>query len=365
MRLPTLAGLPLTAVLLAAPLLAQEEDALRPGERLEAPPTGSLNVAFLVSPGATVIDFAGPWEVFQDVMVPGRGDGHADAHPFRLYTVAASTEPIRASAGLQIIPDYAYADAPQPDVIVVPAGSSSSATQAWLREAAAGADMTMSVCTGSFLLASIGLLDGRSATTHHDSLHQLAGRYPQISVRRDVRYVEGPRVATAAGLTSGVDLALRVVERYFGTEVAERTASYMEHESDAWRTARGHWDDGGGARVDDPDAIVHPAVLDGHDPVLLVDGEQRRGRRTLSAEHDGYEYLFTSEETRRRFLATPTDFAVQYEGACAFMAASGGAGPRSGSPTRFAVHEGRIYLFASDGCRRSFLADPARFAVKT
>jgi len=354
---------------LAPTPLAQSDsaavDSVPAERRLHAPEHGALRVAFLISEGATVIDFAGPWEVFQDVMVPGRGDGHDDVHPFQLYTVAESTAPIRATGGMQILPDHDFGSAPQPHVIVVPAGSASGAAQTWLREASAGADLTMSVCTGSFLLASIGLLDERSATTHHDYLQQLAMRHPQVHVRRDVRWVDGPRVATAAGLTSGVDLALHVVARYFGSEVAERTAAYMEHESDGWRDARGHWDAGAplSAAELESDALVHPAVLDGYDPVRLVAGEEVRGRRALSAEHDGYTYLFASEATRASFLADPAAYAIQFDGACAFMARDG-APARSGSPGTFTVHDGKLYLFASDGCRAAFLASPEEYLVQ-
>src|SRR5258707_8776894 len=83
---------------------------------LKPPAQGSIPVAFLVSEGAVIIDFCGPWEVFQDVGVPGR-EGDA----FRLYTVAETTAPIRASAGLKIVPDYTFETAPPPKVIVIPA----------------------------------------------------------------------------------------------------------------------------------------------------------------------------------------------------------------------------------------------------
>ena len=124
-----------------------------------------MPVAFLLSEGAVLIDFAGPWEVFQDVSVPGRA---GDA--FRLYTVAATTAPIRASAGMRIVPDYDFRTAPAPKVIVIPAQRDHGKPAIeWIRRCARTADLTMSVCTGAFLVAKTGLLDGRSATTHHSS----------------------------------------------------------------------------------------------------------------------------------------------------------------------------------------------------
>ena len=81
-------------------------------------------------------------------------------------------------------------------------------------------------------------LDGLAATTHHDFHDRLASSFPKVDVRRGVRFVEGgERIATAGGLTSGIDMALRVVERYFGREVAARTAFYMEYESKGWKVA--------------------------------------------------------------------------------------------------------------------------------
>jgi transcriptional regulator GlxA family with amidase domain len=91
------------------------------------------------------------------------------------------------------------------------------------------------VCTGAFVLGHAGLLAGKRATTHHDFHDRFAAQFPDVKLERGVRFVEGaPNLATAGGLTSGIDLALRVVERYFGRDVAERTANYMEYQSRGW-----------------------------------------------------------------------------------------------------------------------------------
>jgi len=200
-----------------------------PAGPLKAPANGSIRVAVALAEGATVIDFCGPWEVFQDVMLPGRDD-----MPFQLYTVAATREPIRASAGLHIIPDFSVNDAPAPQVIVVPALRGNDALSAWIEASSRSTDLTMSVCTGAFQLARVGLLDGLTATTHHDFYDAFAKDFPKVTLVRGTRYVEHDRVATAGGLTSGIDLALRVVQRYYGTDVAKRTAEYMEHASERW-----------------------------------------------------------------------------------------------------------------------------------
>jgi transcriptional regulator GlxA family with amidase domain len=204
--------------------------------RLTPPAKGDIPVAFAISNGATVIDFCGPWEVFQDVHVHARGATMDESMPFRLFTVADKPEPVRVTGGMQIVPDFTTDNAPQPRVIVVPALRPSDALIAWLQKASAGADLTMSVCTGAFVLAKAGLLKGRAATTHHDFFDRFASQHPDVELRRGLRFVEGgPNLATAGGLTSGIDLALRVVERYFGREVATTTAAYMEYQGTGWR----------------------------------------------------------------------------------------------------------------------------------
>lgn len=199
--------------------------------KLTPPIKGQINVAFVLTEGATMIDFAGPWEVFQDVDL-GSEDG---SMPFRLYTVSDELKLMHASGGLKIMPDYTFKDAPAPRVIVVPAqGGRSEEMMDWLRRNSKTSDVTMSVCAGAFILARAGLLDGIKATTHHEFLDDFARRFPNVSVERGVRFVENDRVSTAAGLSSGIDLALRVVERYFGPEVARKTAEMMEYQGKSW-----------------------------------------------------------------------------------------------------------------------------------
>ena len=219
--------------------LAERERGVAPAQAaktgckpLRPPARGPIDVAFLVSEGATVIDFTGPWEVFQDVNLPER-EGAA----FRLFTVAASREPVRVTGGLQIVPDYAVADAPAPRVVVVPAMRRSPAVVDWLKKTSVTADLVMSVCTGAFVLGQAGLLAGKKATTHHDFHDQLKAQFPDVTLERGARFVESAsNVATAGGLTSGIDLALHVVERYFGRDVAQRTATYMEYQGKGWLT---------------------------------------------------------------------------------------------------------------------------------
>ena len=155
--------------------------------------------------------------------------------PINVYTVSDSLKPVDAN-GLTIVPNYTFDNAPKPQVIVIPAQNGRSAAQkAWLLANAATADETMSVCTGASVLADYGLLDGQTATTHHYFLQRLQKQYPAVHFVSGTRYVENGKIATAGGLTSGIDLALHVIARYYGDDVAQGTADLLEYKSTLWR----------------------------------------------------------------------------------------------------------------------------------
>lgn len=203
-----------------------------------APPTGKIRAAFVLDEGATVIDFAGPWETFQDAVT-------GDIQHFELFTVA-SRRTIQTTGnmgpagmkGLTLTVDHVFPDAPQPSVIVIGAqsGRDNPLKLQWIRSMAAGADVVMSVCTGAFILAATGLLNGLSATTHHDFYDDFEEAFPKVKLIRDRRFVDNGKFISAGGLTSGIDAALHVVGRYFGSAKAQSTATYMEHYSSGWRT---------------------------------------------------------------------------------------------------------------------------------
>ena len=182
-----------------------------------------------------MIDFAGPWSVFGNVMVPSRGTTMDDQMPFDLYTVAETAKAVTVSDGMKIEPNYTFDNAPAPKVIVIPAQSGSNKRMVdWIKSSSQHADLTMSVCTGAFVLAETGLLAGKPGTTHHDAYRALAEKYPDIQVKRGARYVDAGNIATAGGLSSGIDLALHVVERYFGRATATSVAYDMEYQGQGW-----------------------------------------------------------------------------------------------------------------------------------
>lgn len=203
--------------------------------KLTPPTTGKIEVAVAISDGAVMIDFAGPWEVFSDVML-NTSQSHRERHPFHLYTVAETAKAVRTSGGMQVTPDYTFENAPKPQIVVVPAqGNDSPKMMAWIRKMSTQSDVLMSVCTGAFLLAQAGVLDGKKATTHHEAYANMQHAYPKIAVEKGMRYVQSdPVIFTAGGLSSGIDLALHVVELYYGREVAEETAQHLEYEGRGW-----------------------------------------------------------------------------------------------------------------------------------
>ena len=277
---------------------AQQEQAPVIANPLKPPAHGSIPVAFLLSDGAVMIDFSGPWEVFQDVNIPGRSDA-----AFSLYTVAASKNPIRASGGMKIAPDYTFANAPAPKILVIPAQSDpSAATKDWIRKVAKNADVVMSVCTGAFVLADTGLLAGKPATTHHSAYVRLASQFPDIQVKPGARFTESGNIATSGGLSSGIDLALRVVERYFGREVARQTAFDMEYQGQGWTNPNSN-------------AIYAQAFTqdenDLHCPVCRMAVEAKSAPKSV---YKGKNYYFCSQAHKQEFDAAPAKFVETASG---------------------------------------------------
>lgn len=274
------------------PSASESNHAVVKANPLKPPAQGSIPVAFLISQGAQVIDFAGPWEVFQDVNVPGRTD-----HPFRLYTVSESTAPIHTSGGMKIIPDYNLENAPAPKVIVIPAQSKpSEATLEWIRKSTKTTDVTMSVCTGAFVLARSGLLSGKAATTYHGAFERFAMEFPDIQLKRGARFVESGNLATAGGLSSGIDLALRVVERYFGREVAQRTAYDLEYQGEGWMNPESN------------QLYATAPVSTAEHPLCAVCGMDVDPKNAPKSIFKGATYYFCSDDDKKTFDAAPDKF---------------------------------------------------------
>lgn len=195
---------------------------------LPIPAGGEIPVAFVIAQDAEVLDFCGPLEVFASAWK----NDHA---VFKPYFVAASMEPVVVGGGMKVVPDYTFTTAPAPRVIVIPAmGGHTPEMIDWIRNASKSTDVTMSVCNGAFVLAKTGLLDGRPATAHHGGYFRFAGMFPRVHLKRGARFVEDGNLASAGGISSGIDLALRVVERYVGREDTRAIVDGMEYQGTGW-----------------------------------------------------------------------------------------------------------------------------------
>jgi YHS domain-containing protein/putative intracellular protease/amidase len=268
---------------------AEQTSGLNP---LKPPVHDPIPVAFLISQGAAVIDFCGPWEVFQDVSIPDHPD-----QGFHLYTVAETSDPIQVSGGMKVTPNYTLKTAPQPKVVVIPAQmGDTDAMLDWIRNSAKSADVVMSVCTGAYLLAGTGLLTGKAATTHHDSYRAFARRFQDVQLKRGVRFVEEGNLATAGGLTSGIDLALHVVERYYGREVAKRTAYYMEYQGQGWMNESSN------------SIYTKVGTEEDHSPFCPVCGMDIDPKTADRSDYKGKTYYFCMPQHKQQFDATPEKF---------------------------------------------------------
>ncbi len=191
-------------------------------------------VGILIYPDVEVLDFCGPFEVFS-VARRDESRRREEPSPFEVILIAETLEPVKATGGLRVLPDFDLAGCPRLDLLVVPGGWGTrplvNRVQVvdWIRARASEVELAASVCTGSFLYGQAGLLDGRRATTHWHSLERMEQTFPSVTVVRDQHVVEDGPIVTSAGISAGIDLALRVVERLCGQTIARATAQYMEY----------------------------------------------------------------------------------------------------------------------------------------
>jgi putative intracellular protease/amidase len=181
-------------------------------------------VAILLFDRVEIIDFAGPWEVF----------GGAD---YKVFTVAEKLDPVNTVYGQKIVADYTFDNSPKADVLLVPGGGVRDAVNnpkliTWVQEHAKASTYVMSVCTGAFILAKAGLLDGLSATTVRCGIDGLATAGRNIKVVYDKRYVDNGKIITTAGLSSGIDGAFYLVSKMLGKGVAQQVALGIEYQWD-------------------------------------------------------------------------------------------------------------------------------------
>lgn len=192
-------------------------------------------VGILIFPEVEILDFCGPFEVFATAALPG-ANGQPETKLFEVMTVAQYPEVVSCRGGLLVQPNTTLDNHPPLDLIVIPGGYGTVQQQEnpvvldWIARQHQSGALTTSVCTGSFLLGAAGLLDGLRATTHWSAIDELRGANANTTVLADARVIDEDRIITSAGVSAGIDMALHVVRRLHGDEVARATARDMEYE---------------------------------------------------------------------------------------------------------------------------------------
>jgi len=181
-----------------------------------------------------VLDFCGPFEVFSATRL-NEEKRRAEPSPFEVSLISETLSHVTTTGGMKVIPQYSFENCPTIDILVVPGGwgtrkeLKNPVMIEWLRKQAAYVETLTSVCTGSMLLGFAGLLDGLHATTHWRSLDWMRESFPEVSVEYEQHVVMDGRVFTSAGISAGIDMALQVVARYYGEDIAKATAKHMEY----------------------------------------------------------------------------------------------------------------------------------------
>ena len=192
------------------------------------PENSKIRVGILIYEGVYFLDFAGPLEVFFDTELEDGSKG------FEVFLVAPEDKCVKAHTGTVISPDYNIDNCPPLDILVVPGGNLNLANQNpkvsdFILKTEKQCQIMMSVCTGAFILAEIGLLNGLEATTWYGAKKNLQKKYPEIKIS-DRRYTDNGKIITTAGISAGIDGSFYVVNRIFGEAIMKKTAKYLEWE---------------------------------------------------------------------------------------------------------------------------------------
>lgn len=182
------------------------------------------SVLVVLFDGVQSLDVTGPMEVFA-------GASKFPGVRYELRTASLDGAPVRTSCGLTLVPDGSLAGAPAPDTLLVPGGPGTRAPDPalvdWLRVHGPLPERLVSVCSGALLLAAAGQLDGHRVTTHWNVCDTLARAHPAVRVDPEPIFVRDGRIATSAGVTAGIDLALALVEEDHGRDVALTIARHL------------------------------------------------------------------------------------------------------------------------------------------
>jgi transcriptional regulator GlxA family with amidase domain len=194
----------------------------------------TISVGIFIFDEVEVLDFAGPYEVFTTASRVFRRIDASRPVPFKIFTIARNENSVRTRPGLIVQADYTISNHPAIDLLIVPGGIvtaeiATSTVPEWIASLSQRTKLIASVCTGAFLLAKAGLLDGKSATTHWEDIADMQAMFPSVKVMEGSRWVDEGTVVTSAGISAGIDMSLYLVERFAGRELSLRTARQMDY----------------------------------------------------------------------------------------------------------------------------------------
>ncbi len=179
-----------------------------------------------------VLDFAGPFEVFSIVSIPGESD-----KPFLVQTVSQYETMIKTRNGLMVQPHFSFDNAPDFDIVIVPGGYGAEEIEInneiviqWIKKQSNKVELITSVCTGAFLLAKAGLIDGKRATTHWMDIDRLEREFPDVKVESNCKFIDEGSIITSGGISAGINMSFHIIKRLLGEDVARTTAKRMEYD---------------------------------------------------------------------------------------------------------------------------------------
>lgn len=186
-----------------------------------------MNIGIYIYDNAEVLDFSGPFEVLSTAK-------RLTGNNWNIVLIAESDSIVTARGGFTVCPHYSIENHPPLDILIVVGGVHTEEVKKtnvinWIAKANASTSRTLSVCTGAFLLAEAGLLDGLSVTTHWEDIPDLTLNYPELFVLKNKRWVLDGKYITSGGISAGIDMSLYLVSLLSSIEVAEKTAKQMEY----------------------------------------------------------------------------------------------------------------------------------------
>jgi transcriptional regulator GlxA family with amidase domain len=244
-----------------------------------------IKVAILLYPGIDLQDFAAPADVFTKAATITQGE-------YQLYTVSLGQEIVYTAGHIGIKPDYSVKQLPKPDILVIPGAPmqvvDSSGLKTFIRQYQDSVSVLLSVGTGAYLLAGAGLLDHQQATTYYYVADDFASAFPQVTLVKDVRYVDEGNIIT----TVGIDGVLHLIRRYSGDRIADmvaRSMQYTPHREEIWPLAPT-----GMNASQDADVVCGMITID----------------KNIHVMHEGRNYFFCSEICKKTFLRNPAKYLL-------------------------------------------------------